>query len=233
MPGCCSKMREFSCLPHAPFTPRDEARAIDRSHRGTHDMFGSLPRRLGALAMAASLAGLTMAATPAVTVADDFRCVGAKGGRTYDGNVVVPAGKWCKLNGTTVKGNVFVKRNAVVVLVGARVDGNVQSKAKWTKKVVVRNRSNIDGDIQINDGRRVIVKNSFIDGNIQLKGNRRLSTVNDNTVEGDIQLFSNRGGFAVWRNRVDGNLQCKNNGNPRRGDDNRVQGDKEGQCRNR
>ena len=192
-------------------------------------------QRLSRVLLAATLVSTSMLAVVGggAVLADDFRCVGTKGSRTFDGNVIVPKGKSCRLNGTTVKGNVEIKANATVILVGARIEGNVQSKASNVKKVVVRDRARIDGDIQVDKGRRVIVKDSFVDGNIQLKQNRQLSTVNDNTVNGDIQLFSNPGGFAVWRNRVDGNLQCKSNGSPRRGDGNIVQGDKEGQCRGR
>jgi cytoskeletal protein CcmA (bactofilin family) len=192
-------------------------------------------QRLSRVLLAATLVSTSMLAVVGggAVLADDFRCVGTKGSRTFDGNVIVPRGKWCKLDGTTVKGNVEIKANATVILVGARIDGNVQSKASDVRKVVVRDRARIDGDVQVDNGGRVVVKGSAVAGNIQLKGNRRLSTVNGNTVDGDIQLFSNPGGFEVWRNRVDGNLQCKGNGDPRRGDDNIVQGDKEGQCRGR
>jgi hypothetical protein len=99
--------------------------------------------------------------------------------------------------------------------------------------VIVRNGSVVVGDVQIDYGRQVIVKASRVGGNIQLKGNVGLSQVLNNTVGGDVQLFSNHGGFSVWTNRIDGNLQCKSNGLPRTGDGNIVQGDKEGQCRNR
>ena len=51
------------------------------------------------------------------------------------------------------------------------------------------------------------------------------------TVDGDIQLFSNRGRFKVKGNVVDGNLQCKSNKPKPRGSGNVVEGDKENQCR--
>ena len=49
-------------------------------------------------------------------------------------------------------------------------------------------------------------------------------------VDGDIQVFSNRGAIRVSRNRVDGNLQCKENRNRPSGSGNRVRGNKEDQC---
>jgi hypothetical protein len=74
------------------------------------------------------------------------------------------------------------------------------------------------------------VVRSRIGGSIQLEqggGGRLLH----NTVNGDIQRFSNDGRFEVRRNRVDGNLQCKSN-NPRPfGGNNVVEGNKEDQCR--
>ena len=48
----------------------------------------------------------------------------------------------------------------------------------------------------------------------------------------DIQLFSNDGEFVVRRNVVDGNLQCKGNEPMPVGGDNKVEGNKEDQCRN-
>jgi hypothetical protein len=99
---------------------------------------------------------------------------------------------------------------------GVRVGGNIQ--AENHHRVVVRHRT-VDG--------RVV--RSRIGGSIQLKqgGGGRLLR---NTVDGDIQLFSNVGRFEVRRNRVDGNLQCKSNSPRPVGGSNVVEGNKEDQC---
>jgi hypothetical protein len=75
------------------------------------------------------------------------------------------------------------------------------------------------------------VKRSRIEGSIQLKqgGGGKLLR---NAVNGDIQLFSNDGKFAVRRNVVGGNLQCKSNDPKPVGGNNRVEGNKEDQCKN-
>ncbi len=146
-------------------------------------------------------------------LADDRRCSGKIGARSIGDNVVVPAGKTCKLIRTRIDGNVIVKSRAKLVARGVVVEGNIQ--AENHRRVVVRNRKK---------------KRSRIDGNIQLEqgGGGKLIR---NVVDGDIQLFSNRGRFTVRRNRVDGNLQCKSNRPKPVGGRNRVNGDKENQCR--
>ena len=53
-----------------------------------------------------------------------------------------------------------------------------------------------------------------------------------NAVNADIQLFSNDGRFEVRRNVVGGNLQCKSNNPKPVGGNNRVEGNKEDQCKN-
>ena len=68
-------------------------------------------------------------------------------------------------------------------------------------------------------------------GNIQVKQNRRLQVTNRNIVDGDLQAFSNKGGFRIYGNRIDGNLQCKSNDPRPVGANNRVSGNKENQCR--
>ena len=70
-----------------------------------------------------------------------------------------------------------------------------------------------------------------IDGNIQLKSGGSMS-IRKNTVDGDIQVFSNKSGAKnIYDNRVDGNLQCKSNSPAPKGARNKVKGNKEDQCR--
>lgn len=163
-------------------------------------------------------AGLTVAvAAPAH--ADDRRCTGTIRAVAIDDNVVVPAGATCTLVGTRIDGNVIVKRNAKLVARGVRVEGNIQAENHRRVEVLPRTVN------------RKVVR-SVIDGSIQLKqgggGEVRRTRTN-----GDIQLFSNtRGGrFEVFNNIVDGNLQCKSNSPKPVGKGNRVNGNKEGQCR--
>jgi hypothetical protein len=72
---------------------------------------------------------------------------------------------------------------------------------------------------------------SRVGGSIQLEqgGGGKLLR---NVVDSDIQLFSNDGRFTVRGNVVGGNLQCKSNEPRPIGGNNRVEGNKEDQCRN-
>ncbi|WP_067435803.1 hypothetical protein [Nocardioides jensenii] len=151
---------------------------------------------------------------PAAQAGDDRVCRGAIGARYIDGNVIVPRGATCSLNGTRVDGDVKVYRNARLVASGVKVGGNIQ--AGHAKRVVVRVRSGVP---------------SRVDGNIQLKAGTNGGVIARARVNGDIQLFSNRGRFTVRGNVVDGNLQCKSNKPRPVGGNNRVEGNKENQCR--
>ncbi|GAA5032903.1 hypothetical protein [Actinopolymorpha pittospori] len=53
------------------------------------------------------------------------RCVGEGGAVTVPGDLVVPAGKACWLNGTTVEGNVRVQEGADLVVDGATFKGTI------------------------------------------------------------------------------------------------------------
>ena len=166
-------------------------------------------------AFAGTLVG-TVVSAPAAH-ADDRTCRGTLGAVQVDGTVVVPQGATCTLVGTRVDGDVLVKSGASLYARGARIGGNVQAENHRT--VVVRPRT---------VGDRVV--KSRVGGSIQLVqggGGKLLS----NVVEGDVQLFSNDRRFEVRRNVVGGNLQCKSNAPRPVGGANRVEGDKEDQCR--
>lgn len=151
-------------------------------------------------------------------VADDRSCTGTIGIISTDKNIIVPSGKTCRLVGTRIDGNVVVERGATLIARGVRVDGSIQAENHRRVEVLPRwvngkrNKSLINGSIQLEQG-----------GGGELRRN---------IVGSDIQLFSNDGRFTVRRNHVEGNLQCKGNLPNPVGGGNRVQGNKEDQCRN-
>lgn len=169
--------------------------------------------RVPALSATCLLIGSLAIAAPAH--ADDRICRGTLGAISVDGDVIVPQGASCTLNGTKVDGNVQVKANATLIANGVRVDGNIQ--AENHKRLVVQPRAGV---------------RSYIDGNIQAKQGGG-GVLRNSTVDGDIQLFSNRKNtrFEVRGNRIDGNLQCKSNNPAPVGSGNIVKGNKEDQCR--
>lgn len=168
-----------------------------------------MKRILSAMAAGAVLAASMMMTAPAAQ-AGDRTCSGTIRAVTIDDNVIVPKGKTCTLVGTKVKGNIEVRSGATLKASKVRVDGNIQSQGH-------RNVSTVD---------------SRVDGNIQLKSGGGVN-LRRNIVEGDIQLFSNTkaGKKYVIRNTVDGNLQCKGNKPAPTGGQNKVDGNKENQCR--
>jgi hypothetical protein len=71
-----------------------------------------------------------------------------------------------------------------------------------------------------------------IGGNLQNEQNRGRQVAVRDRIDADLQAFSNHGGVLILGNVIDGSLQCKSNSPPPRGGNNRVQGNKEDQCRN-
>ncbi|HEY7729700.1 MAG TPA: hypothetical protein VH950_02245 [Gaiellaceae bacterium] len=154
-----------------------------------------------------SASGLAGAAPAAMK--DERTCRGTIGARSLDVDIRVPSRATCRLNRTRVDGNVKIYGNATLIATGVRVDGNIQAE----------------------NARSVRVSGSRVGGSIQLKrGRRGPINLTRNTVDSDIQLFSNIGRSVVRRNVVDGNIQCKSNRPRPIGGANRVEGNKEDQC---
>lgn len=85
--------------------------------------------RIPAVFAASSLVAAAGLAAVAPSAQADFvtRCVGQGGDVTVPGDLVVPAGETCWLDGTTVKGKVQVRKNADLVVNGGSVDGKVRA----------------------------------------------------------------------------------------------------------
>ena len=182
------------------------------------------------------IAAASILGTAAPAHADDRRCAGTIGARSIDGNVIVPGGRTCRLNGTRVDDNVFVRDDSRLIARGVRVGGNIQAEDHQLVKVLSRKvsgelvRSRVGSDIQLTSGRFSEIRRAIIGGNLQSKENNRRQSAVMNRIDGDLQAFSNRNGYHIDRNVIDGNLQCKSNSPRPTGDHNRVQGNKEDQC---
>jgi hypothetical protein len=137
----------------------------------------------------------------------DFYCSGNINNRHIDDNVAI--NKACHMDQVTIKGNVMLYSGAQAVIKNSSIDGNLESKASFSS---------------------VVAENNRIDGNIQLEKGQKIQLIN-NEVNGDIQLKENRSNIVVSQNTVDGNLQCEKNSLQPTGHSNRVNGDKEDQCR--
>ena len=109
-----------------------------------------------------------------------------------------------------------------------RVIGNIQSEG--FRNVTVED-SRVGGSVQLVQGGRADLRRTRINADILFDDNDRWNIARRNNVGGNIQAFQNTGGVQIRRNQVDGNLQCKANDPAPIGDDNRVEGNKEDQCR--
>jgi hypothetical protein len=162
--------------------------------------------------------------------AEETTCRNSIGARTVV-NLRVPDGATCRLTGTTVQGTVKVETNATLVASNIRVIGNVQAE---NHRAVTVTGSRIGGSIQFDQGGKFTVRDNRVTGDIQVKSNQYTngpSVIRANIVNHDVQAFSNRGGIEIAGNRIDANLQCKENSPAPTGGNNRVQGNKEDQCK--
>ena len=137
----------------------------------------------------------------------DYHCNGSIQNRSIDDNVSI--NKNCQLEHVNIKGNVMLYQGAQAVISNSSIDGNLESKGRFNSIVARDNR--IDGNIQLEEGQTI--------------------QLNSNQVEGDIQLKKNTQKIVVSDNVIDGNLQCESNRIQPTGGNNRVEGNKEDQCR--
>jgi hypothetical protein len=180
-----------------------------------------------------SLAFLSLAAAfalpPLDAQAGDVQCPPSRGAVTIGNNVVVTGS--CTLDGTRVRGNVIVEDRGNLYARRADIDGNVQTDGARRVRLV---RTDVDGSVQLEgliSSLPSVVDRSDIEGSIQVKQNRSPLALLNNSVEEDVQAFTNRGGVRIERNVIGGNLQCKENSPRPKGFGNQVGGNKEDQCR--
>jgi hypothetical protein len=169
-----------------------------------------------------------VSAVPQVAIAEEKVCRGKIGRKTLD-NVKVPQGATCQLRGTKVKGTVKVNREARFEAIRVNVIGNVQ--AENARNVIVRKHSRVGGSIQVVQGKSAKVAYSKVNGDILYDEQSGRVIVRGSSVGGNVQAFQNTGGVRIRGNVIDGNLQCKENKPAPTGGSNRVQGNKEDQCK--
>ncbi len=168
----------------------------------------------------------------APAAADEILCRTTFTNRTIDGNVLVPGGASCVLSNVYVKGNVETRDRAQLVIRNdSFVEGSVQTDG--THRVRIRD-SEINGNIQLEGVDYVLgslVVNTRVGGTIDWEDNDAEFLVRFNRVIGDIKVNQNNRLARIFDNIVGGNLQCQENEPPPVGARNRVDGNKEDQCR--
>jgi len=207
----------------------------------------------------AALAALTAALVSAGTAAaGDYVCNNQTlGPMTVKGNLVVPSGAFCDLNGTHVTGNATAKAGPPepslptgLLADAAAIDGNVH--VEKNAQFAAFDGSTIGGNVQCEKCEVADVQDSTVSGNLEddgitegafldnstFGGNLQIHNSSDggfgfsidgNSVGGNLQFMKNTGASDISGNTIAGNLQCKDNAPPPAGADNTAK-KKDGQC---
>ena len=162
-----------------------------------------------------SASRLMLAAAPALPAGAEpvpalpYSCGNVALGSASSGEIEVPAGQVCVLQGTYVDGNIKLNRGSVLDARDVTVIGNVQADA--AASVLLAGVSSLTGSVQIKQGGRATIVGARINGDLQFDANSAALLATGNQVGGNIQVFGNRGGVTLVDNRALGNLQCKEN----------------------
>ena len=146
-----------------------------------------------------------VASDPTGAVSCDGVAIGA---RTV-GDLEVPAGRVCVLQGTRVGGSVRLNPGSVLDARDVVVSGSVL--ADRSASVVLAGDSIVNASVRLVGVDRVALVGTRIDGLLVLQAGRGLAVAEGNRVGGDLQLQSNLGGAILADNRINGRLQCGGN----------------------
>lgn len=164
--------------------------------------------------------------TPAVQAAERT-CRGTLGAVTV-GDVRVPAGASCTLNGTRVQGSVTVAANATLIAHTVVVTNNLH--ADGAKAVTVDQGSSVRGNVQVVKGGSASILDSRVNGSIRFDENAGAVDAQRNVVGNNLTADDNTGGVVIADNTITGNLHCKDNDPAPVGGNNVVGGNADDQC---
>lgn len=208
-------------------------------------------RKLSVVGLLLALA-VCGAVTAAPALARNFQCQNQTlGATTVVGNLVVPYGAYCDLNGTHVTGNAEVDPTAGLLSdQGATIDGNVH--VAHNGQFAEFNGSTVGGNLQCDQCSVADVDNSAVNGNLDdnalnqgaiiqtshIGGNLHIHNATDagfgfqitnNTIGGDLEFDHNTGAADISNNTIAKKLDCNGNTPPPTGGGNTAQ-QKQGQC---
>lgn len=150
---------------------------------------------------------LPRGAEPAPPLA--YRCGNVALGALRSGEIEVPAGQVCVLQGTRVEGNIKLNAGSVLDARDVTVVGNLQGDG--AASVLLAGASSLTGSVQLKQGGGATLLGARIGGDIQVDDHFATLFAQGNQVGGNIQVIGNRGGVTLVDNRIVGNLQCKDN----------------------
>lgn len=158
-----------------------------------------------------------------------YLCGNLSLGAAAAGEIEVPPGQVCVLQGTRVNGNLRLNPGSVLDARDVQLLGNLQADA--AASVLLAGSSAIGGSVQIRQGGVASIVGTRITGDLQFDSQAGAVLAQGNQLGGSLQALGNRGGVLLNQNRVTGNLQCKDNQPEPRGSGNTA-ASAEDQCRN-
>src|ERR1700730_12038802 len=209
-------------------------------------------RRLRVIGLPATLAVCAGLLTAGPAAAKSFECRTALGPVLITGNLVVPSGALCQLNGTHVSENATVKSGppepsepTSLTANGATIDGNV--KVQQNAQFLATAGATIGGNVQCTHCEVADVQGSTVKGNVQDKGVSEGAFIRNSQIGGNLQIqngsdffrtgfpidantiaanmaFNNTTGTSdISNNHIQGSLKCKGNTPPPAGTGNTAQ----------
>lgn len=162
--------------------------------------------------------GIVLAAGPGAR-AQNASCSTTITGGVVRGNLVVPTGASCRLNGVTVEGNVSVGVSATLdVNTGSKIGGNIEAE-RCNFVFLFGNPISVGGNLQIENctgqsGYEVTsgpAPGITIGGNFACENNAEPCLVTGGKVGGNVRFINNSGGSQLFSPTIGGNLSVNEN----------------------
>ena len=133
------------------------------------------------------------------------------------GDVTVPSGSTCTLNGTKVSGNIKVEGGGVLIVTDAKVKGNIQVEEDGALDA---EGVKVKGNIQTQEATDVRIVGAKVTGNVQVEATSGTppgggsNLVCDSDIKSNLQVTKNTAPIELGcaeGNKVGGNLQVQDN----------------------
>ena len=153
--------------------------------------------------------------TTGIATAVDYVCKNQTLGTiTITGNLIVPAGAFCDINGTIVTGDATVNQNAGLLMdVGAHIYGTVT--VAHGGQFAAFGSSTVGGDVLCNQCRVADLHSSTVGGNLTDDGLTQGALISGSTIGGTLQISNSfalrKSNFRITINSIGGNLEFNDN----------------------
>ena len=152
--------------------------------------------------------------TAGVATAGDYVCKNQTlGAITITGNLIVPGGAFCDINGTHVAGNAIVNQNAGLLADVSSVIGGDVTIAHGGQFAAFGG-STVGGNVACNQCRVADLHSSTVNGNLTDNGLTQGAFISNSTIGGTLSItdsFARRANFQITGNRIGANLEFNDN----------------------